>query len=297
MNILLTGARGFIGRHTLLALLEAGHKVRPLDRKPDPSMASGGIWYDITDWGRLEIVFDTNDACGAIIHLAANASLQRSIEAPAFDADQNVIGTLNVLDLAMKYGAKRFVFASTSAVYAPSVGPYHEDFEIGPQSPYGVSKAAGEMYVRQSGLPYAILRYANVYGPGQRAMGENALVARALDHLCFGTPFVVNGDGEQTRDWIHVKDVARANVLAATTDFSATMNIGTGFEHSVNEILSTLATALDRAPWSPEHGPAKDGELRRVSLSPKRAARDMGFQAVIGIVTGLGETAVGWASR
>lgn len=296
MNILLTGARGFIGRHTLADLLAAGHTVRPLDRKPDPDMPGGGIWYDLRDAERLALVF-LDQHYNAVIHLAASASLQHSIDEPADDAEHNILGTINLLEQCKKHGVPRFVFASTSAVYSRYADlPYQEDDLKEPESPYGVSKLAGEYYVRLAGLAgidISILRYGNVYGPGQKAIGENALVARALDHICFGTPFVINGDGEQTRDWIHVRDVARANRLAAERRVPIVANIGTGEGRSVNDVLEILAAAKGW-PVPFVHGPEKPGELRDVRLDCAVAGIGLGFVAEVPLADGLVETALGW---
>lgn len=293
MNVLLTGARGFIGRHTMAALLRDGHTVRPIDKKPDPDMASGGIWFDITDADRLAIAFETVKPWDVVIHLAANASLQRSMVAPAYDADQNVVGTINLLELCRKYGVPRFVFASTSAVYSPLTPvPYAETAHIQPVSPYGVGKAAAEMYVRQSGLKYSILRYANVYGPGQRAVGENALVARALDYMVHGKHFLVNGDGSQTRDWIFVADVAEANVLAAMGT-PGTYNIGTGVGTSVLDVVGMLERCLD-VEGPIQHGPPLLGELKHVVLNSEKAAERIPWRARTSLEDGLCLTAESW---
>ena len=300
MNILLTGARGFIGRHTMADLLAAGHTVRPLDRKPDPDMPGGGIWYDLRDAERLALVF-LEQHYDAVIHLAASASLQHSIDDPADDAEHNILGTINLLEACKRHGMGRFVFASTSAVYSPYGDlPYQEDDPKGPQSAYGVSKLAGEDYVRLAavsgrGMSIAILRYGNVYGPGQKAVGENALVARALDHIYFGTPFVINGDGDQTRDWIHVRDVARANRLAAERQVPIVANIATGEGKSVNWVLGVLAAAAGWQDIFKTHGPAKPGELRDVRLHCAQASIGLGFVAEIPAAEGLTNTAVAWA--
>jgi len=293
-SILLTGSIGFIGKHMLHYLLDRGYLVRPTDKKADPAMWSGATWYDLQDLGRAEELFEVNDF-RCVIHLAANSSLQRSIEDPVYDVKNNIIPMLNLIHLCRKYSVPRMVFSSTSAVYATDAKvPYQEDGKVAPISPYGVSKLACEHYLAASGVPYSILRYGNVYGPGQRAVGENALVARALNHIVHGTPFVINGDGEQVRDWIYIDDVCRANEMAMAEGPSYVCNVSTGIGVSVNAIVSILCKARDYYVTKIEHGPAKSGELREVVLDPRRAYVAMGWRAQVPWTSGLEKTASTW---
>jgi len=294
-SILLTGSVGFIGNHMLHYLLGRGHAVRPTDKKFDPKMWSGAVWYDLQDLGRAEELFEANDF-HAVIHLAANSSLQKSIADPVYDVKNNIIPMLNLIHLCRKYEVKRIVFSSTSAVYAKDAKPpYAEGAKIAPMSPYGISKLACEFYLAASGVPCSILRYGNVYGPGQRAVGENALVARALNHIVHGEPFTINGDGEQVRDWIYIDDVCRANELAMADGPSYVCNISTGVGVSVNAVVSILCKARNYDYGLIKHGPAKPGELREVVLDPRRAQSVMGWTAQVPWSTGLNKTAEAWA--
>jgi UDP-glucose 4-epimerase len=146
----------------------------------------------------------------AICHQAAQPSLRRSIDDPAHDALVNIVGTINVIQAAKACGA-HVVFASTSAVYDPAGGAFTEDSPIRPNLPYGIAKATAEQYLQHSGISHTILRYGNVYGPRQIQVGENQLIPHCLAHILDGKPFVINGDGEQTRDFVYVEDIARAN--------------------------------------------------------------------------------------
>ncbi len=299
MKICVTGSKGFIGTHTVEKLVDQGHEVLSIDRHGSNSFGySGNVNHkvgDVTDPKFILAVFE-QDLPDVVLHLAANSSLQRSVQDALYDAYQNVIGTLVMVGAAQRFKCKRFVFASTSAVYGPrAYGAYTEQDTISPQVPYGVSKAAGEMYVRCSGLSYAILRYGNVYGPGQKPLGENILIARALAHLIDGKPFKINGDGEQVRDWIFVGDVAEANLAALFSDVSGTFNISTGKGVSVNDILSILKR-LAKYKGGIEHGPAQEGELRSVIMDLSEAKAMLGWRPKTLLGDGLEQTYRAWTS-
>ncbi len=288
MKICVTGSEGFIGKHTVKLLEAKGHEVIGVDW----NWASISMSYDVKDAAFMRLLFK-RERPDAILHLAANASLQKSITDPFYDVYNNVIGTLTVVGLAQQYKC-RFVFASTSAVYGPKEsGVYSEDDLVRPQVPYGVSKAAGEMYVRSSGLSYAILRYGNVYGPKQKPLGENILIARALAHMKDGEPFRINGDGEQTRDWIYVEDVVDANVAALLSSADGTFNISTGIGISVNEVIERLRAIVGFHEVI-EHNPPSKGELRNVILKSRLAREKLDWRSVIPLEIGLRATAEAW---
>ena len=296
MKICVTGSSGFIGRHTVKRLAE-DHKIISIDKHGSNSFGfTDNVYHtvgDITDPRFVVSVFE-RDPPDAVLHLAANSSLQKSVTDALFDANQNVIGTLVVVGAAAKFKCKRFVFASTSAVYGPrSFGAYTEQDTVNPQVPYGISKAAGEMYVKASGLSYAILRYGNVYGPGQKPLGENILVARALAHMIDGEPFNINGDGEQLRDWIYVDDVADANITALLSDVSGTFNISTGAGSSVNDIIALLRR-LVKTMEPIKHGPPKPGELREVIMDSHDAQIMLGWRPKTQLTEGLKKTYEEW---
>jgi len=217
----------------------------------------------------------------AVLHLAAQMDVRRSVADPLYDASVNVIGTVNALAAARRAGARRFVFASSGgAVYGEQEQfPAREDHPRRPASPYGASKLCGEEYVelaRRGGLSTLSLRYANVYGPGQDPLGEAGVVAIFLHRMLSGGEPVVNGDGRQTRDFVFVDDVVDAFARAATRGSGLLLNVGTGDETSVNELYETMATAAG-VDTPPHHAPARPGELARSALDPARAAIHLGW--------------------
>ena len=248
---------------------------------------------------------DIRDGCAEIFeefepdvlcHQAAQMDVRRSVKAPDFDADVNVLGTIRLLQRCVAQGVRRVVFASTGgAVYGEQREfPAPEDHPQYPISPYGVSKLAGERYLHfyntQYGLPYAALRYANVYGPRQDPHGEAGVVAIFCGNLAAGRRSTINGSGEQTRDYVYVEDVARANVLALEGDApSGAYNVGTGIETSVNELYEVLRETSG-ADLLPAHVAAKPGEQLRSSVDPTTAARVLGWRPVTDLVTGLERT-------
>lgn len=315
-RILVTGAAGFIGSH-VAQLLAKNHKVFALD-----NLSSTGDWKNLFNSPLgLVGVNDTSilDAhylsklvgswkIDAVVHLAAQPSLQTSWKAADIDAQTNIVGTINLLGLCQRYKVKRFVFASTSAVYAPREdGFYSEDSKVGPQTPYGVSKAAAEHYIRISGIPYVILRLGNVYGPRQVPLGENQLIPRALTHIYQDEPFEIYGDGEQKRDFVYVRDVARAFVDSVRSNVEGTFNIATGDSHSVNSVLKYIYYRTHFAglgelignedpAWSSywKHGSAKPKELQKIILSCELAERSLGWIRSTGIHLGIQKTIEAW---
>jgi UDP-glucose 4-epimerase len=294
MRVLVTGGAGFVGSHIVDALIARKHTVYVLDNFSSGSdrnleHSEAQVYRgDISTLKEMQTLFDY--APDAICHQAAQPSLLRSIQEPIADAMINIIGTLNVIQAARKCGA-HVVMASTSAVYdVAGEQPYREDAPILPNRPYGVAKASAEMYLRASGLSYTILRYGNVYGPRQVPVGENQLVPHALNHIYKRSPFKVNGDGNQTRDFVYVGDVARANVQALEERWQGTYNISLGVLHSVNEVLKHLSAYCD---WAGEwkHGPDKPSEPRSVMLNTSKAMVTHGYFASTPLVVGLAQTA------
>jgi UDP-glucose 4-epimerase len=231
-------------------------------------------------------------------HLAAQMDVRRSVVDPRFDAEVNVGGFLNLLEAARKSGVRKVVFSSTGgAIYGEQdIFPAPESHPTRPVSPYGVSKASGELYLgyyrAQYGLASVALRYANVYGPLQNPHGEAGVVAIFSERLLRGETCTIYGTGRQTRDFVYGPDVARANLLAATRDVEGPINIGTGIETDVNRLYALLARAAgtDRPA---EHAPAKPGEQSRSSVDPARAAEVLGWRPAVALEEGLQRT-VGW---
>lgn len=302
MRVLCVGGAGFIGSHIVDALLLGGHEVRVLDNFSSgyeeniPSFRFGINLFErsVSRYlGVIEIVdkFQPDVIC----HQAAQSSLRRSIDDPAHDAEVNIIGTLNVIRAAKSCGA-HIVFASTGAVYdtsIPSEHAFQEDDELGPVSPYGLSKLTAEKYLALSGVSHTILRYGNVYGPRQVRVGENQLVPHCLEHLLDGRTFLINGDGEQTRDFVYVEDIARANVLAIESRVQGTFNCARGAGVSVNNICATLARLCGKPNYF-AHGEAKLGEARHIALDSDKAFEVMGWEATTGDLEGLERTVNWW---
>ena len=296
MRVLVTGGAGFIGSHIVDALLERHHEVAIMDNLSSGS--SDNIAYpaqqkifirDITkdaDWDVVLKEFYPE----AICHQAAQPSLLRSMQEPVLDAMVNVIGTLQVIEAAKLCGA-HVVMASTSAVYdVRGEQPYREDAPVKPNRPYGIAKASAEMYLKASALSHTVLRYGNVYGPRQVPVGENQLVPHALNHIYKHSPFRVNGGGNQTRDFVYVGDVARANVQALEERWQGVFNVSLGVPHSVNEVLKHLASYCDwEGTWT--HGPPKASEPVSVMLDTSKAMVRHGYFASTPLQVGLAKTA------
>jgi UDP-glucose 4-epimerase len=302
MKVLLTGGAGFIGSHIADLLLARGHDVAIIDN------LSTGKRENVPEGARLHEL-DIRSGCTevfeefrpeALCHQAAQMDVRRSVREPAFDAEVNVLGTLGLLENCVRHGVGKVVFASTGgAIYGEqNVSSAPEDHPHYPVSPYGVSKLAGERYLHyyeaQYGLSYAALRYANVYGPRQDPHGEAGVVAIFCGNLASGRTSRINGTGEQTRDYVYVEDVARANVLALESGANGgaptgAYNVGTGLETSVNELYETLR-GISGPDLPPEHGPAKPGEQLRSCVDPSKAQRELGWNAETGLAAGLKET-------
>jgi UDP-glucose 4-epimerase len=298
MRVLLTGGAGFIGSHVAEALLERGHEVAVVDDLSSgkrENVPEGAVFYEA----------DVRAGCGevfaafrpeALSHQAAQMDVRRSVREPDFDADVNVIGTVRLLQNCVRHDVSRVVFASTGgAVYGEQREfPAPEDHPQYPVSPYGVSKLAGERYLHyyhaQYGLSYRALRYANVYGPRQDPHGEAGVVAIFCGNLAAGRPSTIFGTGGQTRDYVHVHDVARANVLALEKEApSEAYNVGTGIETSVNQIYDLLRQASGK-DLPPEYAPARPGEQSRSSVNPSLVARALGWRPEVELAAGLEET-------
>lgn len=301
MRVLVTGGAGFIGSHIVDALLARGHDVLVMDNyssgRKENLPADVRVWkgcitqgYEPTHTGILPAVKDFQP--DAICHQAAQPSLRRSIESPYYDASVNILGMLRVIEAAQHSNA-HVVFASTSAVYDPAGGLFDESSPVMPNLPYGIAKAAAEQYLRASGVSHTILRYGNVYGPRQVAVGENQLIPHVLGHLRDNTPFAINGDGQQTRDFVYVGDIAQANVRALETRTQGTFNIGTGVGTAVWEVCEQLAWLCEwRGQW--RHTDARAGEAKHVTLDSDKAARVLGWTAETPLTEGLRLTIGAW---
>jgi UDP-glucose 4-epimerase len=295
VRALVTGGAGFIGSTLVDRLLAEGHSVDVVDNLSTGSLAnlagarsSGGRGLSVhsLDIRSPELVdLMARRRPEVVFHLAAQADVRVSVAEPVFDADVNVVGTLNVLDGARAAGTGRVVFAASGGtLYGepdPSDLPVRESLPHRPLSPYGVSKKAAVDYLvcyrELHSLEFVALALANVYGPRQDPHGEAGVVAIFAERLLRGQPVTVFGDGEQTRDFVYVDDVVDAFVRAATRGGGLVCNIGTGRETSVNELLAVLA-AVAGVDVPPIHEPLRPGELLRSSLDPARAGIHLGWQ-------------------
>jgi UDP-glucose 4-epimerase len=298
VRVLVTGGAGFIGSHVADRLLERGHEVAIVDDLSTgkrENVPEGTRFYeaDIRS-GCAEVFQDFGPE--ALCHQAAQMDVRRSVREPDFDADVNVLGTVRLLQNCVEHDVGKFVFASTGgAVYGEQREfPATEEHPQYPISPYGVSKLAAERYLNyyhaQYGLSYVALRYANVYGPRQDPHGEAGVVAIFCGNLAAGWPSMINGSGEQTRDYIYVGDVARANVLALENEVPPeAYNAGTGVETSVYRLYELLS-GISGKNLPSERGPAKPGEQLRSSVDPTLAGRVMGWHPEVDLASGLKDT-------
>jgi UDP-glucose 4-epimerase len=299
MKVLVTGGAGFIGSHVCDALLGKGHAVVALDdlstgQKQNVPKGARLVVLDIRSAEAAQLI--AGEKFDAVVHLAAQMDVRKSVDSPAFDADVNVVGTLNLLEAARKAGVKKVVFSSTGgAVYGEQdVFPATEAHPHRPVSPYGCSKAACELYLNyyrvQYGLAFVALRYANVYGPRQSPHGEAGVVAIFSQKLLRGASCTIYGDGGQTRDFVYVGDVARANLLALESSQSGeAFNIGTGVETDVNALYRHLAEAAGSTTPA-VHAAGKPGEQRRSVIDPGKAGRVLGWKPEVALAQGLRQT-------
>ena len=286
MNILVTGGAGFIGSHMASRHLADGHRVVVVDnlstgRREKVPVAARFVEADVAD-ADLEPLL-REETIDAVSHHAAQIDVRHSVSDPLDDARSNVLGSLKLFEACRRAGVRRVLFASTGgALYGEPEGgrPAREDHPTNPVSPYGCAKLAIEKYLHYyrviHGFEVIVLRYANVYGPGQNGMGEAGVVAIFAEAILAGRTPKIRGDGEQTRDYVFVGDVVEAAARALADGRSGTWNIGTGVETSVNRLFEPIARALDfrRAP---EHVPPVPGEQRRSVLDGSAARRDFGL--------------------
>jgi UDP-glucose 4-epimerase len=303
MRALVTGGAGFIGSNLTDALLARGDEAIVVDdlstgrrENIEQALANGAtlVEADIRDRAAIEEIAG-RERPEVIFHLAAQIDVRKSIADPAFDASINVGGTANVLEAARAAEVRRIVFSSTGgAIYGEGDGqelPLLEDAPLAPEAPYGQSKFAGEgylsLYERLYGLSSVPLRLGNVYGPRQDPLGEAGVVAIFCGRLREGKQPTVFGDGKQTRDYIYVGDVVSAMLAAAAAETSGPINIGTGIETDVLELVSALGELGGNGDFEPEFAPPRTGEVQRISIDPARAERELGWQPQMGLSEGL----------
>jgi UDP-glucose 4-epimerase len=305
MKILVTGGAGFIGSHVVDAYIEHGHQVAVVDdlstgRRENLNPAATLYPVDIRS-DELEQVFAAEKP-EVVNHHAAKASVRESMVEPLLYADVNVLGSLRLLELSREHGVTKFIYISTGgAVYGePAYLPADEAHPVCPLDPYGASKAAFEHYLplyrANHGISFATLRYANVYGPRQDPLGEAGVVAIFTGQMLKRDRAVVNGSGEQQRDFVYVADVARANLIALERGDGGVFNIGTGVGTSINEVYARLKAATDY-DLDEVHGPPKVGEVFKTYLNVDKAERELGWRATVELEAGLRSTVEYFRSR
>ncbi|GAK03721.1 UDP-glucose 4-epimerase [Geomicrobium sp. JCM 19037] len=294
MKVLITGGAGFIGSHIVEQLVENHHEVVIVDYAilTEPKNKQVRV-YRKNVCSNLHMIFKEEQP-DVVIHHAAQVSVSKSMQQPLVDGKQNILATINVLKMCVTYGVKKVIFASSAAVYGSGNSVLVQETDpTNPQSFYGLSKLQAEAYIRffaeQYGLNYTIFRYANVYGPGQSIHGEAGVVAQFIHKLKTGEALHIYGDGSQTRDFVFVKDVARANVEALTNGNNVTMNIGSGRELSILSLMETIRH-FGCSSMIPVFKEARQGDILRSSLNSDRAYERLGWQPMYAIEEGLKET-------
>lgn len=298
MKILVTGGAGFIGSHIVDAYVAAGHDVCVVD-----NLFTGKRWnlngsarfyqIDIASPGLDEVV--AYEKPQVVSHQAARVDVRASMEQPLLFAQTNLMGSLNLLEACRRHGVRKVIYASTGGcVYGEPVElPSPESHVIQPIDPYGASKYPVELYLatyaHQFGLAYTVLRYPNAYGPRQDHKGEAGVVSIFSQHMLLGTQAIINGTGEQLRDYVYATDIARANLLALQLGDNQTYNVGSGVGISVNTIFSLLKeiTGYEREP---AFGPPRPGEVSASYLDSAKAERELGWRCEVALTEGLKNT-------
>jgi UDP-glucose 4-epimerase len=300
VRILVTGGAGFIGSHVADGFRAGKHEVAVVDnlsagKRSNLDPAIKLYECDIRD-DALEDVF--SDFKPEIVdHHAAQSNVPASVQNPVYDASVNVLGGLNLLRFAVKYGARKFIYVSSGgAMYGepdPRDLPVKESAPVKPLSPYGASKQAFEawlgVYQRTFGLDFTILRYANIYGPRQSVREEGAVVAVFATRMAADEPVTIDGTGQQTRDFVYVGDCVTANLAALERGSGTAFNIGTGKETSIHEIFEAMAEVAGYSQ-QPSFGTARTGDVVRIVLDPSLARKDLGWEARVTLHEGLAKT-------
>ena len=298
MNILITGGAGFIGSHILQRFNRENCQITVLDNlhfgnKANIPEGVNFIEMDICD-ERIIDVFEKNKF-EAVVHLAAQTMVHASIDDPIYDSDNNIRGTINILEACRKTGVRRIVFSSTAAVYGDvSAVPVLEDFTTDPLSFYGLSKLTVEKYLKLYqklyGLEYVILRYANVYGERQGDGGEGGVISIFMKLLAQNKALTIHGDGKQSRDFVYAGEIANANWLALNTEnINDIYNISTQTETSINELVETLETIAGKK-FDINYGSPRQGDILRSVLSNDKASEKIGYKVETSLAEGLRRT-------
>lgn len=299
MKILVTGGAGFIGSHVVDLYIAQGHQVVVVDdlstgRMKNVNPKANFYKVNICDPDLDQIFFQERP--DIVNHHAAQMDVRYSVANPIFDAQVNILGSLHLIELSRQYQVERFIYVSSGgAVYGePEVLPCNENHPINPICPYGVSKHTVEhyllLYEKTYGLPFTIFRYPNVYGPRQNPNGEAGVIAIFTSKLLTGQTPVINGDGNQLRDYVYVEDCASANLLVLDGNQSSGIyNLGSGKGTSVNELFAMISKLAGKEQ-PPVYGPAKLGETRQIYLDASKIARELGWRQQVDLEDGLART-------
>jgi UDP-glucose 4-epimerase len=300
VRILVTGGAGFIGSHVVDAYIAAGHEVACVDNfstgnEANLNPAAEVHRLDLRDQPGIEKAV-ASFRPEIVNHHAAQSEVPKSVADPTYDAQVNIIGGLNLLKACVDNHVKKVIFISTGgALYGePDVVPADEDHPVRPLSPYGTSKFSFEQYLgtfkRTFGLEFTVLRYANIYGARQDfAAEEGRVVAIFASRMLAGKPVTIDGDGEQSRDMLHVGDAAAANLAALERGAGGVFHISTGEPVSINDLYRKLAL-LTGYNLPPNHGPRRKGDVYRIGLDNTRARTGLGWQPQVGLEEGLSLT-------
>lgn len=297
-KILVTGGAGFIGSHLVDKLIEKGYQVIVIDnlssgKKENLNPKAKFCEMDICD-SKVSQIFQ-EEKPEIVFHLAAQIDVRKSIEDPIQNAKVNILGTLNILENCRKVRVKKFIFTSSGgAIYGDTdTIPTLETHLENPESPYGITKLAVEKYLcfyqKTFSLNYTVLRLANVYGPRQSSQGEGGVIAIFCDKMLKGEKVMINGDGQQTRDFVYVDDVVEAALLSMEKEKSGVYNIATGIETSINEIFRKIK-GLTNFNYQEVHDPVKLGDQKRSCLDYSQAKKELNWQPKYGLEKGLRET-------
>lgn len=288
-SVLVTGGAGFIGKHTVIELLNNNFDVIVVDRKEKPvDLICKYYKADVSSPEFIKI-FKENKI-DYIIHLAALPSVAESIKMPLVDCRDNYQSTVNVCQAARFYNVKKIIFSSTAAVYAnPKYLPVDEKHQTSFLSPYAITKSASEHFIQYCGIDYIIFRYANVYGIGQDTFGEAGVVAKFFDLMLHNKPVQIHGSGNQYRDFINVKDVAKVNVIGLKSDVrNEIINVSTNKGTSIQELFNVLKDKLDYK-YNPEYTSAREGDIEKSILANNKLISLFNFTPSISLSKGIQE--------
>lgn len=294
MRVIITGGAGFVASHLADACVERGYETFIID-----NLATGRQDNIPTEaeWINVDLATDPLEPIFAkikpdvVFHHAANASVSISVKRPLFDQQVNIAGTIKLLEAARIHQVRKVIYASSAAIYGnPAYLPIDEQHPIAPISPYGISKYVPELYLQTyknlHNLNFTALRYANIYGPRQIAEGEGGVVAIFTDHVVKGEPIIIQGDGEQTRDFIYISDIVAANLAAIEHSDGGIYNIGTGQVTSINELVTTMQQVIEK-PIEIHHTLPREGDIRHSYFNSQAAKEGLHWEPRVTLAEGL----------